>query len=143
MATIEQKRKWNNDFYHRNKDRLNEKRKKPKHKVNCKHCDKEFETARPNQKFCSAKCQHRWHYEKKDKYILPIKQKAISSVIGRMAERKRKEYTKDELKFIKKNYKKMTVKELAIELKRPYGGMRWKVAQIKKDDELKKHYGSW
>jgi len=143
MATKEQKRKWNNDFYHRNKDRLNEKRLKPKHKVVCEYCKNEFETARPNQKFCCEEHQHKWHYEKKDKYTLPIKQKAIMSVTGKRAKRKRKIYTKEELKYIKKNYKKMTVMELALEMKRPYGGMRWKVAQFKKEDELKKHYGDW
>jgi len=143
MATKAQKRKWNNDFYHRNKDRLNAKRLKPKNKIMCKYCEKEFETARRNQTFCCEQHQHKWHYEKSGKHTQPFRQKAIISVVGKKAKRKRKEYTEDELKYIKKNYKKKTIMELALEMERPYGGMRWKVAQFRKEDELKKHYGDW
>ena len=139
----EKRKQWGRDFWQRNKKRLNKTRKKDRRVLKCDYCEVEFDTARPNQRFCSEKCQHRWHYERKDKISLPIKQKAELKVFRKMAEKKGHRYTKKEIQYIKKHYKKQTAKEIALELKRPLGGVKWKIRQFKKDDELNKMYGSW
>jgi len=137
---IEKRRQNNRDNWYINKEKYNAKRRKPKVTKICVYCEKEFKTARGNQKFCSPDCKKRWHY-KKNKHKQAIRQKATIKVFAELSDKKGKCYTKKEILYIRKNCFSKTIKQMALELKRPYAGLVWKVRQIRTDMQVKKELG--
>lgn len=149
-SSYKKKLKTNLEYYHRNKDFINESRRKETHNIICEYkpCSKSKETSKCNQRFCSDKCRAKFNYEKKSKQRQAIKMKAIVSVVGKKATVKRVSYSPKEIKFIKDNLDKMRIVDIALELGRPYGGVVYKIGCIKKEieerqreRELKKLYG--
>jgi len=120
-----------------NKKYYNKYRLKPKHKVNCKYCKREFETARPNQKFCSnSKCQYKYHYKNRD-FMELSRAKAIHKLYDKNKKRTGGyEYTPKEIKFIIKKYNKISAIDIAKQLDRPVAGVRWKIRQLKDNMEI-------
>lgn len=107
---------------------------KPKHKVNCKYCNVEFETAIPNKKFCCEKHKHQWHYERRTHGDM-MRAKAINRIHDKGKKRTGGyAYTDKEIRFIIKNYGKLNGIEIAAKLDRPVSGVRNKIRKLK--DEL-------
>ena len=119
--------------WHNQKKYYNKHRKKPKHKVNCKYCNKEFETAIPNKVFCCENHQHKWHYERRSHYDL-TRAKALNRIYDKgKTKTGGQHYTDNEIKYIIKNYGKLNAIEIAEKLDRPVIGVRWKIRKLKDD----------
>lgn len=104
---------------------------KDKHTATCKYCNKEFDTARDNQVFCSENHKYKWHYENRTDYdksrakaILKIHDKDKKVIGGKF-------YTDKEIKFIKKNIDKLSGVEIAKKLDRPVNGVRNKMRKLR------------
>ena len=121
--------------YQVKKDVYNQARRKPKKIGFCEYCKKKFETIKPNQKFCCTRHKELFWYEKKTMYQ-KTRDKARLRVYNRGVKlHNSKKYTKQEEKFIVKNYKKLTNIEIAKILGKTVNGITLKIRSLK--NELK------
>ena len=125
----------NKKYWEKNKDKINQQRKRfYKEKRNCRFCKKEFEAFHPNAKFCSIKCKNKFAYllnkEKND-----IKRKAINNAYRARAKDLYKKWTKDDIKKLKRYYKKgYTNQKIAEKLGRTPFSVAVKISRLAKDD---------
>jgi len=95
----------------------------------CKNCNKKFETSKKNKIFCCRKCKNVYNCNI-NKHLLYSRSVGIQNASLKFSENKNKKWTKEELDYIIENRHKMTIREIAFNLKRSFYATKLKVCQI-------------
>jgi len=129
------KRIWKQCSWYLNKDRYNKKRRNEKEHTNCLWCGKSLEGTRANAKYCSAKCNNAYYI----RTIEGRKHYAHRNIryrsVNEFATNKGKEWSEDEINFIKQNIGKLSYVEMANELHRTYDAVKHRINLIRKQEK--------
>jgi hypothetical protein len=99
----------------------------------CDYCTKSFETNKHNQKFCCTRHQQLWHYERQTFYQ-KTRKKALLNIYDRGKKKfSSVNYTKKDVKYIIKNYEKISNIEIAHHLGRTVQGINLKIGKLKQE----------
>ena len=107
-------------------------------KIECKNCNKLFEPNRPNQVYCSKKCQEQFRTNDSERKIKRYNKVKENRKLEQEQRTKKGVFSKDEITYIIKNYKKKSKDELAIHLDRTKQSVESKISLLLRDKKIKK-----
>ena len=106
--------------------------------MNCKNCNKQFEPNRPNQLYCNKKCQEQFRARDSQRKINRYNKVKEKRKLEQSQRNKKGTFSKDEIKYIVKNYNKKSLDDIALNLNRTKQSVESKILLLIRDKLLSK-----
>ena len=107
-------------------------------KIECKNCHKLFEPFRHNQIYCNVKCAEQFRAKDPKRKIKRYNKVKEKRKLEQSQRNKKGVFSKDEIKYIVKNYNKKSLDDISLNLDRTKQSVESKILLLIRDKLLSK-----